>query len=169
VVLSVAAWSLISLSGVLDQAITFCERALYLQPNSSNVLTNCGWVLVYNDESERALACLEKAHRLNPLDPRGYITLNGMGAAHFLERRFKEAEQFTRRALEMNPGHPIALRYLTAALAQMRRLAEATEVGHLLKSTRWEAMRVHLHRSCYRNPEKRELLFEGLRMAGLPL
>jgi adenylate cyclase len=168
-VLSIAAWSLISLSGVLDQAVTFSERALYLQPNSSNVLTNCGWVLVYNDESERALACLEKARRLNPLDPRGYITLNGMGAAHFLERRFKETEQFTRRALEMNTGHPISLRYLTAALAQMGRLAEATEVGRLLQSTRWEAMRVHLHRSCYRNPEKRELLFEGLRLAGLPV
>ena len=109
-----------------------------------------------------------KRSRLNPLDPRGYITLNAMGAAHFMESRFKETEQFTRRALEMNPGHPISLRYLTAALAQMGRLAEATEVGRLLQSTRWEAMRTHLHRTCYRNPEKRELLFEGLRKAGLP-
>ena len=114
-VLSIAAWCLASLSGVLDQGVTFCERALYLQPNSPNVLTNCGWVLIYNDESERALACLEKARRLNPLDPRGYITLNGIAAAHFLESKFEEAEQFTRRALEMNPGHPISLRYLTAA------------------------------------------------------
>jgi len=168
-VLSVAAWSLVSLSGMLEQAVTFCEQGLDRQPNSSNVLTNCGWVLVYNDECERALACLEKTQRLNPLDPRGYITLNAMGAAHFMERRFKETEQFTRRALEMNPGHPISLRYLTAALAQMGRPAEATEVGRLLQSTRWEAMRTHLHRSCYRNPEKRELLFEGLRKAGLPV
>jgi adenylate cyclase len=167
VVLSVAAWSLSSLSGVLDQAITFCERALYLQPNSSNVLTNCGWVLVYNDECERALACLEKARRLNPLDPRGYITLNAIGAVHFMGSRFKEAEQFTRRALEMNPNHPISRRYLTAALAQMGRLAEAAEVGRVLQSTRWEAMRTHLNRTCYRNPEKRELLFDGLRKAGV--
>ncbi|WP_187144308.1 adenylate/guanylate cyclase domain-containing protein [Microvirga massiliensis] len=168
-VLSIAAWSLGSLSGMLDQAVTFCERALYLHPNSSNVLTNCGWTLIYNDECERALACLEKARRLNPLDPRGYITLNAMGAAHFMENRFKETEQFTRRALEMNPGHPISLRYLTAALAHMGRLAEATEVGRLLQATRWEATHTHLHRPRYRNPEMRELLFEGLRMAGLSL
>lgn len=166
-VLAVAAWSLASLSGVLERAVTFCERALYLQPNSSYVLTNCGWVLIYTDECERALACLEKARRLNPLDPRGYITLNAIGAVHFMGSRFKETEQFTRRALEMNPNHPISLRYLTAALAQMGRLAEAAEVGRVLQSTRWEAMRTHLTRTCYRNPEKRELLFDGLRRAGV--
>ncbi|MBQ0819673.1 tetratricopeptide repeat protein [Microvirga sp. HBU67558] len=166
-VLAVAAWSLASLSGVLERAVTFCERALYLQPNSSYVLTNCGWVLIYTDECERALACLEKARRLNPLDPRGYITLNAIGAVHFMESRFEETEQFTRRALEMNPDHPISLRYLTAALAQMGRLAEAAEVGRVLQSTRWEAMRTHLNRTCYRNPEKRELLFDGLRGAGV--
>jgi adenylate cyclase len=166
-VLAVAAWSLASLSGVLERAVTFCERALYLQPNSSFVLTNCGWVLIYNDECERALACLEKARRLNPLDPRGYITLNAIGAVHFMGSRFKETEQFTRRALEMNPNHPISLRYLTAALAQMGRLAEAAEVGRVLQSTRWEAMRTHLNPTCYRNPKKRELLFEGLRKAGV--
>jgi adenylate cyclase len=158
---------LASLSGVLDQGVTFCERALYLQPNSPNVLTNCGWVLIYNDESERALTCLEKARRLNPLDPRGYITLNGIAAAHFLKGKFEEAEQFTRRALEMSPGHPISLRYLTAALAQMGRLDEAKEVGHLLQSTRWNARRAHLHHTGYRNLKKRELLLAGLRMAGL--
>lgn len=166
-VLAVAAWSLASLSGVLEQAVTFCERALYLQPNSSYVLTNCGWVLIYTDECERALVCLEKARRLNPLDPRGYITLNAIGAAHFMGSRFKETEQFTRRALEMNPNHPISLRYLTAALAQMGRLAEAAEVGRVLQSTRWEAMRTHLNRTSYRNPKKRELLLDGLRKAGV--
>jgi adenylate cyclase len=166
-VLAIAAWSLISLSGVLERAVTFCERALYLQPNSSYVLTNCGWVLIYNDECERALTCLEKARRLNPLDPRGYITLNAIGAVRFMEGRFADTEKFTRRALEMSPNHPISLRYLTAALAQMGRLAEAAEVGHLLQSTRWEAMRTHLNRSFYRNPKKRELLFDGLRKAGV--
>lgn len=168
-VLSIAAWSLASLSGVLDQAVTFCDRARHLQPNSSNVLMNCGWTLIYNDECEQALTCLEKARRLNPLDPRGYITLNAMGAAHFMESRFKEAEQFTRRALEVNPGHPISLRYLAAALAQMGRLDEAKDVGRLLQSARLEAMRAHLRRTSFRNREKRQLLFEGLRLAGLLL
>jgi adenylate cyclase len=124
-------------------------------------------VLIYTDECERALTCLEKARRLNPLDPRGYITLNAIGAVHFMGSRFKETEQFTRRALEMNPNHPISLRYLTAALAQMGRLAEAAEVGRVLQSTRWDAMRTHLNRTCYRNPKKRELLFDGLRKAGV--
>jgi adenylate cyclase len=126
-------------------------------------------VLIFNDESERALGCLEKARRLNPLDPRGYITLNAMGAAHFLEGRFQEAEQIMRRALEMNASHPISLRYLTAALAQMGRLDEATEVGRLFQSARLEAMRAHLRRTSFRNREKRQLLFEGLRLAGLPI
>lgn len=166
-VLSIAAWCLASLSGILEQGVTFCERALYLQPNSPTILTNCGWVLIYNDESDRALTCLEKARRLNPLDPRGYITLNGIAAAHFFESKFGEAEQFTRRALEMSPGHPISLRYLTAALAQMGRLDEAKQVAQLLQSTHWDARRAHLNHTGYRSPKKRDFLFAGLRMAGV--
>jgi adenylate cyclase len=82
-VLAVAAWSLASLSGVLERAVTFCERALYLQPNSSYVLTNCGWVLIYNDECERA-RLLGEGTSAEPTGPAWlyYAERNRGGAFH---------------------------------------------------------------------------------------
>ncbi|MGE0851274.1 MAG: tetratricopeptide repeat protein [Hyphomicrobiaceae bacterium] len=88
--LSIAAWAIGSFTGPLEQGVDLARQALRAHPNSAVVRTNCSWVFVCNNERDLALEHLHAARRISPLDPRGYITLNAIAAAHFCERRFDE-------------------------------------------------------------------------------
>jgi len=164
-VLSSAAFSLGIISGEFDRALELCEQALRLQPNSAQVLTNCGWVFVNGDQTDRAIDCLNKAQRLNPLDPRMHTTLTAMAAAHFYAGRFADAEREARRAIE---NHPVALRFLAAALARMDRVEEARAVvAELLRRSPGSRV-AQSRRLGLKNPAKREMLIDALTKAGLP-
>jgi adenylate cyclase len=123
-------------------------------------------VFVYNNESDLALEHLHAARRISPLDPRGYITLNAIAAAHFYERRFDETVLWTRRALQQNPTHPIALRLLSAALAHLGQNEEAHNVMRELKRLQPNVSLARISPS-YRYDWMKELLIDGLKTAGL--
>lgn len=164
--LSVAAWALAVLGGALPQALNFANQALQLHPNSAYVQTNCAWVLIYNGELERALENLNAVRRMSPIDPRAYITLNAMAAAHFYAGRFGDAIACTQRTLDYHPLHPVALRYMAAALAHMNRVDEARAVAQQLvtvqpNSTISRAARMYAG-------DRNKLYIDGLRKAGVP-
>lgn len=130
IALSTAAWVIATFTGPLEEAVDLAHHALRLHPNSALVRTNCGWVFVFNNESDLALEHLHMARRISPLvlDPRGYITMDGIAAAHFFERRFDETVLWARRALQQSPANPVPLRYLSSALAHLGQDEEAQRV-----------------------------------------
>jgi adenylate cyclase len=168
--LSIAAWAMGILTGPIEQAAELAHHALRFHPNSALVRTNCGWVFVYNGESELALEHLHVARRISPLDPRGYVTMNGIAAAHFFGRRFDEAVQWARRALQENPTLHVSLRFLSAALVHLGRKEDAQDtIRELLRIqpnaslSRWRSGPM-----THRYNWMREMFIEGLKAAGLP-
>ena len=45
---------------------------------------------------------LKPLNELSPMDPRSYLLLTGIGAAHFFKKDFEECVRWTERALERN-------------------------------------------------------------------
>ena len=85
-----------------------------------------------------------------------------MGGAYFLSRRFEEAIPKLLLAIQDDPSYPQPYRWLAACYAHIGRLDEAREVVAQLRAITPIAIP---NTSFLRNPEHRELLLSGLRLA----
>jgi adenylate cyclase len=85
-----------------------------------------------------------------------------MGAARFFSRRFDEAVAKLLLAIQEDPSHLQAYRYLAACYAHMGRLDDAREIVGRLRAI---TPLVIPNASFLRNPEHRELFLSGLRLA----
>jgi len=167
--LASAAWALALFGGYFDEALELAARAVQLHPNSAYVRTHAGFVHAYAGESDQALAHFILGRRMNPVDPRGWITYIGLATAHFFARRFEEAEKAARRGIAQMVRNIGSRRLLAAALAHLDRVEEAREVARELLTLQ-PNLTVSFNRRFprYRHPGMTELLIEGLRKAGLP-
>jgi TolB-like protein/DNA-binding winged helix-turn-helix (wHTH) protein/cytochrome c-type biogenesis protein CcmH/NrfG len=166
--LAVGAYVLAVSGGQFEEAQELGARAVRVQPNSDYVLALCGQVLVHSGDSEAAIGFFEQARRLNPFDPRGYITLNGIAMAHFHAERMEQAEHWSRRALAERPTWHVARRYHAAALAYLGRVEEArAEIAALLVMQPNSSL-TRSRTARFRFSTMSELYLDGLKKAGLP-
>ncbi len=85
-----------------------------------------------------------------------------MGMAHFFKRQFDEAASKLLLAIQDHPGFPPSYRTLAACYAHMGRLDEARAIVAKLRAITPQVMP---RAPPFRNPEHRELLLSGLRLA----
>ena len=112
-------------------------------------------------QSDIAIKHTEAALRLSPRARIG-PTLVQLGAAHFLSRRFTEVVPRLLLAIQEDPSFPHPYRFLAACYAHMGRLDEAREIVERLRAI---TSVVIPDASFLRNPEHRELILSGLRLA----
>ena len=153
----------------LDRALLLIDRALELDENLATAWQRRGWVCGYAGDSEGAIASLQRAIRLNPLDPRVFLTQSAMGFAHFIAGRDEEAADWAAMALRVKPNWPPALRVALVANALCGRPDEAERIRTTYLSI---DPRMTIPKICGFYPQRREAdrqrLIEGLRKAGVP-
>jgi len=88
--------------------------------------------------------------------------LAAMGRAYFFKRQFDEAAPKLLLAIQDDPGFPTGYRYPAACYAHMGRLDEARTIIARLRAI---TLLVMPSGAQFRNPEDRELLLSGLRLA----
>ena len=153
----------------VDRGLLLIDRALELDENLAVAWQRSGWVRGYAGDSEGAIDSLNKAIRLNPLDPRMFLTQSAMGFAHFIAGRDDEAADWAATALRVKPNWPPALRVAIASNAMRGRLDEAgRSVQLLLKAD----PKLTIARICEFYPLRRESdrqrLILAMRKAGMP-
>jgi adenylate cyclase len=79
-----------------------------------------------------------------------------------MTRRFEDAAANLVGSLERVPNFTISLRFLAASYAHMGRLAEAREIVRRLRTITPVVVPANMG---FRDPEQRELLVSGLRLA----
>jgi adenylate cyclase len=141
--------------------IALVDRALELNPNYAR-----GWHISSNlrlwaGHLDRAIAHVETALRLSPRIRIG-LPFMIIGAAHFFARRFDEAVPKLLRAIQESPSHPPPYRCLAACCAHMGRLNEARDTILRLRALTPVVVPSVIP---YRNPDHREFLLSGLRLA----
>ncbi len=138
------------------------ERGLARTPGSSFAWHVRGWVNLYTDRPEAALADFQKAIRLDPRAPDRFIIVAGVGWALFFLRRLEEAITSLRHARQIGPGNRAPIMPIAAAQAHLGRIAEARATIESLPSDWPYATWL----KTFREEPQREFLRSGLALAG---
>jgi adenylate cyclase len=163
-VLAEAARVLAHFTEEIDSAMAMIERALDLNPSHARGWYWNGWLQLFAGQPDVAIEHFRTAVRLNPRH-RPYLT--GIGAAHFLSRRYCEAaEALTASSVEL-PGWPTTYRFLAASYIHMGKIEKAREIfGRLRTLTPAPVPLADCSgESSFRNPEQSALYAEALRLA----
>jgi TolB-like protein len=152
----------------VDRALLLIDRALELDQNLAIAWQRSGWVRGYAGDSDGAIESLNKAMRLNPLDPLVFLTQSAMAFAHFIAGRDDIAAEWAAVALRVKPNWLPALRVSIASNAWRGRHDEAQRaLGRYLAID----PQVRIAKVCEFYPLRREIdrqrLVNGMRMAGM--
>jgi adenylate cyclase len=108
-----------------DLAIATFERALELNPNDADVLTDVGYFLCYAGRAEEGRVFAKKAMKLNPYHPEWYLMQ--FVQVCFDARRYQEAIA-TFESLRSIEGTTMTALYLAASHAALGEAGKATRV-----------------------------------------
>lgn len=150
------------------RALSLVERALDLDVNLATVWQRSGWVRGYAGDPDGAIESLNNAIRLDPLDPRAFLTQTAMAFAHFIAGRDDDAAEWAAKALRLKPNWHPALRVMLASNGMRGRFDEArVALGAYLRTD----PDVSLAKICgfypLREEAHRQRLIQGLRKAGV--
>jgi adenylate cyclase len=163
------AWASLTSAYVIgdhESAIEMADGAVALNQNSFDAWFCRGWVQLICGLPAEAVGSLQRAMRMNPVDPLLHRLLVGMGYAFIELGRFDEAIAAGKKALRQNPSFSGACRCLASAFAHLGRDAEAREAAaRVLEVDPAFTISAWIARGGQSNAK---LLIEGLRLAGLP-
>jgi tetratricopeptide (TPR) repeat protein len=153
----------------LAAAAAFLDRAVALAPSLAVAWQMSGWIRINLGQPELAVEHMERAIRLDPLDPLLYNIENGIAAAHFLAGRYDVAATWAERALHELPRYKPALRLAAASYALAGQIGKAqAHISNLLAID--PALRCSKLAGVvpFRAPADAERYADGLRKAGSP-
>ena len=147
----------------LDQSLAEYERALELNPNSSEVRAAVGEPLVYLGRAKEAIAGYKAAIRLNPHHPDWFLWQ--MGWAQYLAEQYENALSTINR---MNKMPNAARRTLAPILVHLGRIEEARKVIAKYLEKNPDYTLKDLSAFPFRHKEYLERWTGDLRAAGMP-
>jgi adenylate cyclase len=113
-----------------EKALEQAEKAVELDPNSSEAHYGMGKVLTFADRDEEAISEYKKAIRLNPFPPNSYFW--SLGLSHAGIGHYEEAIEWCEKAIRQEPESLMARVMMTVVYSWSGRdddaRAEAAEV-----------------------------------------
>jgi tetratricopeptide (TPR) repeat protein len=153
----------------VERALLLIDRALELDVNLAVAWQRSGWVRGYAGDPDGAIASLNKAMRLNPLEPRVFLTQSAMAFAHFIAGHDDDASEWAANALRVKPNWLPALRVSIASNAMRGRVDDAKRA---VKSYLQIDPEMSIAKICEHYPLRREVdrqrLILAMRKAGVP-
>lgn len=150
----------------LDHCLHLFERAIAIDPNSSQGWLRMGLVRVNRSEPEEAIRAFERTLRLSPMIPQAAYARWGIGLAHFVAGRLPEAAACFRQALAERPRDPAFRRRLCSTLGLLGELDEARSLATGLMTEFPDQGLDRLASVSQFQPEPTRRYVEGLRKAG---
>ena len=108
-----------------ERAMAEMRQAIELNPSFAAAHAILGHMLTYAGQPEETIPLVETGIRLSPNDPRLFIWLPALAAAHYQLGHYEQAIEIGRRSWTLNRNWPTGLTYVVAALAQLGRMEEA--------------------------------------------
>jgi len=160
-ILANAAVVLAALGEDIGTMMVLIDRALALNPSFARGWFHSGVIRLMAGQPDLAIEHARNSLRLSPRARVGF-PISVIGQAHFLSRRYDEAVPNLLLAIQDDPTFPPSYRHLAACYAHMGRLDEARDVVERLRTITPAVIPPNLQS---RNPEHRDLLLSGLRLA----
>jgi adenylate cyclase len=150
-----------------DRAAAEFKEAIRLNPSFAAAYAVLGAVLNFQGQSEEGVESVDKGIRLSPSDPRLFIWLSGLAAAHYQLRHYSQAVEIGRRSWTLNNSYITGLTYVVAGLAQLERVPDALAALADLKRHDPKLAALKATVQLYQNQAGVNHLLEGLRKAGI--
>jgi adenylate cyclase len=144
------------------------EAAVALSPSSALTYSMGSIVRAWAGEAERAVEWGEQALRLSPFDPFAFGACHAIAIGRFRQRRYEDAANAARKAVQRNPGFSYPHAILAAALAKLGQVDEAKAAAARVLALQ---PGFSIAEFCAVNdpaPEIAVPMTEALRAAGLP-
>jgi adenylate cyclase len=169
IALVVAGFVLVMVARDYRDGLDAVRRALERNPGSGFVNFLAGTALVFGGNPEDAVALVERAMALGPLDPSFYMYLMVAGCAHLFSGRPAQAIELAGRSAALYPDWDSAYWVLIPGYVQLDRLPEARAALPKFLSLAPGMTVSGLRRLLpIRNQASLEMVLDGLRQAGLP-
>ena len=150
-----------------DRAMAELRKAIDLNPSFAEAYAILGHMLTYAGRPEETIPLVEKGIRLSPTDPRLFIWLPALAAAHYQLGHYQQSVDIGRRSWTLNRSRPVGLRYVVAGFAQLGRIEEAQAALIDLKKLDADlASFERLARRLFKDAAAVDHLIDGLRKAG---
>jgi TolB-like protein len=155
--------------GDIEAGLALVDHSLRLNPNLAVAWQRSGWLRIYAGECERAIEHLQRAMRLNPLDPLMHLAQSAIAYAYFYSGNYGEASAWADRALRSRPNWPAALRVSAMSNALADRMQVAEQAMVLLRRIHPDLRIANLDQEVsLRRPEDFARYVGAMRKAGLP-
>jgi adenylate cyclase len=158
----VCAWT-----GRPERSAAEFEEAIHLNPSYAAAHVILGSMLNCSGQPEEAIGFIEKGIRLSATDPRLFMWLPPLAAAHYQLRHYEQSVEIGRRSWTLKRNWPQALPYVIAGLAQLGHneeartaLADLKELDPNLSMIRTTLQKTYTHKPAI------DHVVEGLRKAG---
>jgi AraC-like DNA-binding protein len=166
-VLTLAAGA-VTLGRDLERADAMVSRALALDPGASWARVRRGWLSAYQGDPAAAIAELDLALELMPLEPIRHLTCIGIACAHFHAARYDRAARWAQDGVDACPGSFWALRVVAAAAVHAGATDSARRAVRAIRR-RDPDLTVEAARAAWPfRPSFVDRLADGLLAAGLP-
>jgi TolB-like protein/Tfp pilus assembly protein PilF len=154
-------------TGRTERSAAEFEEAIKLNPSFAAAHAVRGVVFTFLGKPGVGVESIEKGIQLSPRDPRLFIWLSGLAAAHYQLRDYSQAVEIARRSWALNRNYITGLTYVVAGLAQLGNVEEArTALAELRElDPKFAAARTTLQR-LYKDQAGIDHLLAGLRKAG---
>jgi adenylate cyclase len=150
-------------------ALAEVDRALAISPNLAYAHGIRGATLITCGQPKEGLAALEICIRLDPRDPNLANRLNDVAVGLYHCREYEAAVEAAKRAIRSYPKHPVAYRWLAAALGQTGPTEEAKKALKNAIAIAPASFKMYVRRRVpWERPENYAHMIEGLRKAGMP-
>jgi adenylate cyclase len=157
-------------SGDHTAAAAVIERALVLNPNAAHAWNARGWVHLFLDEADPAIAAFERASRLSPLDPLGWWIKGGFARAHLTAGRYEEAMRWVDQTIVEQPRWTPGLWTKVVLCEMIGRHNEACEALKPMLEA-WPGFTIEAftaYAKLHYTTRLRAIYVEALRKVGLP-
>jgi TolB-like protein/class 3 adenylate cyclase len=152
-----------------ELAESLVDSSLAINPNLASAWQIRGQISLYLGQHEKALNEIERAIRLNPIDPENYLAETVRAFALLLLGKYDEAYYWASHVTARDPKYAVPLRLASISHALSGRLDKARETMGLLREVDPELRLSQLKEVLpFRRPEDIARIVEGLRLAGLP-
>jgi TolB-like protein/class 3 adenylate cyclase len=168
--LGACGFAVANILGDLERAKGLIDRALSINANFALIWTQSAYLRAWLGEPDLAIAQVERAKRLSPVDPHMFTMEGATALAHFVAGRYDEAFASAETALRQNPFFSQGTRVAVASAAHLGRTEDAKK--YLARLQMLDAgLRISnlRDRITFRRPDDFERMAEGLRKAGVPM
>jgi len=152
----------------LATAFDLFDRALAISSSNFFALCTSAVALAWSGDCELAIQRAERALKLSPFDSLNHLSYQGLAGANLQLRRYAEACDAARRAVELNPTFSVPYAYLAAALIGLGRVEEAKAAAQSVLRPDPSFTIRRFSGSVGVNPEVFSEFVKAWRAAGLP-